>query len=151
MTTLKERLRDDLTANLKAHNELETSTLRSVLGTIQTQEKAGKVAVEFNDDEVIKSLAKESKQRLDSATEYAGVGAYDRAARETAEAEFLARYLPVPLALAEVEVMVEDVLSNYEGTPTMRDFGAIMKVVLANAKGRTDGKIVSEIVKRKLA
>lgn len=150
MTTLKERLRDDLTANLKAHNELETSTLRSVLGTIQTQEKAGKTAVEFDDEGVIKVLAKEAKQRLDSAMEYTSVGAPERATRETAEADFLARYLPIPLTLAEVEVLVENVLGDHEGIPTMKNFGAIMKTVLAQAEGRTDGKVVSEIVKRKL-
>ena len=151
MTTLKERLRDDLTANLKAHNELETSTLRSVLGTIQTQEKAGKTAVEFGDDGVTKVLAKEAKQRFDSASEYASVGAPDRAARETAEAEFISRYLPIPLTTVEVEALVESVLNAGYETATMRDFGAIMKTVLAQSEGRTDGKIVSEIVKRKLA
>lgn len=151
MTTLKDRLRADLTVNLKAHNELETTTLRGVLGAVQTQEKAGKTAVEFDDAGVLKVIAKETKQRRESAVEYAGVGAEDRATRETAEADFLAQYLPTQLTAVEVEAIVDEVIAAQENAPTMRDFGKLMKTVLASAQGRTDGNIVSEIVKRKLA
>ena len=152
MTTLKERLRDDLTVNLKAHNELETSTLRAVLGAVQTQEKAGKTAVEFDDEGVIKVLAKEAKQRRESALEYAGLGVNDRATRENAEADFIARYLPVPLVQfteVELEAIVVETIADFENA-TMRDFGKIMKAVLLSTKGKADGKAVSALVKDKL-
>lgn len=150
MTTLKDTLKADLTVNLKARNELETTTLRSVLGAIQTQEKAGKTAVEFDDAQVEAVLAKELKKRRETAAEYARVNVPDRAARETAEADFIATYLPEGLSEDEVKAIVADTVAGFDA-PTMRDFGAIMKQVVAQVKGRADGKLVSELVKAQLS
>lgn len=150
MTTLKDTLKADLTVNLKARNELETTTLRSVLGAIQTQEKAGKTAVEFDDAQVEAVLAKELKKRRETAAEYTRVNVLDRAARETAEADFIATYLPEGLSEDEVRAIVTETVAGFEA-PTMRDFGAIMKQVVAQVKGRADGKLVSELVKAQLS
>lgn len=150
MTTLKDTLKADLTVNLKARNELETTTLRSVLGAIQTQEKAGKTAVEFDDAQVEAVLAKELKKRRETAAEYARVNVPDRAARETAEADFIATYLPKGLTEDEVKAIVAETVADFDA-PSMRDFGAIMKQVVAQVKGRADGKLVSELVKAQLS
>lgn len=150
MTTLKDQLKTDLTTNLKAHNELETMVLRAVIGEIQTQEKGGKTAVEFDDAKVLDLLARETKKRRDTATVWTDAGVLDRATRETAEADFLAQYLPTPLTQAEVEKAVADAVAAFEA-PTMRDFGAVMKAVVAATKGRADGKTVSTLVKAALA
>lgn len=150
MTTLKDTLKADLTVNLKARNELETTTLRSVLGAIQTQEKAGKTAVEFDDAQVEAVLAKELKKRRETAAEYARVNVPDRAAREQAEADFIASYLPEGLSEDEVKAIVAEVVAGFDA-PSMRDFGAIMKQVVAQVKGRADGKLVSELVKAQLS
>lgn len=146
----KDHLRKDLTTNLKAHNELEVTVLRSVLGEIQTQEKSGKTAVEFNDKETENILAKEVKKRRDTANIWLEAGILVRAQRETAEADFLATYLPAPLTQKEVTAAVNTALANFK-TPTMRDFGAIMKTVIASTRGQADGKIISELVKQQLS
>ena len=150
MTTIKDTLRADLATNLKARNELETSVLRAVLGEVQSQEKAGKTAVEFDDAKVLEVLGKLVKQRRESATIYTDAGATDRATRETAEADFLAKYLPVQLTDEEVEAYVDAAIATFDA-PAMKDFGAIMKVVVAATKGRADGKVVSALVKAKIA
>ncbi len=150
MTSVKERLQSDLTVNLKAHKELETTVLRSVLGAVQYKEKAGKSAADFDDAQVLVVLAAELKKRRDTAAEWTRVNVLDRAERETAEADFLAQYLPVPLTNEEVEELVVSALATFEA-PTMKDFGAIMKSVVAAADGRVDGKLVSELVRAKLS
>jgi uncharacterized protein YqeY len=150
MTSLKDQLKADLTINLKAHNQLETMVLRAVIGEIQTQEKGGKTAVVFDDAKVLELVAREAKKRRDTAVEWAEAGVLDRATRESAEADFLAQYLPTPLTEAEVEKAVADALAAFEA-PTMRDFGAIMKIVVAATKGRADGKTVSALVKAGLS
>lgn len=146
MSTLKETLQADLTRNFKAGNELEKTVLRSVLGEIQTQEKGGKTAVEFDDEKVLQVLSSEAKKRRATANEYAGAGVMDRAERENAEADFLAQYLPVALTEAEVAVIVDEVLASLDDP----NFGLVMKNVVARTKGKADGKLVSQLVKSKM-
>jgi len=143
MTTLKEQLRADLTVNLKAHNELATTTLRLILGEIQSQEKGGKMAVEFDDAKVLNLIGQEAKKRRDSAAIYADAGSPDRAERETAEADFLATYLPTQLTKDEIVAIVNDVIAEHGAG----NFGLVMKNVTLLTKGRADGKLVSEIVR----
>ena len=143
MTTLKERLRADLTVHLKARHELEITTLRNILGEVQSQEKSGKTAIEFDDAKVLDLIAKETKKRRDSANIYAEAGSPERAERETAEADFLTAYLPTQLTREEITAIVNDVISVY-GTG---NFGLVMKNVTLLTKGRADGKLVSEIVR----
>lgn len=149
MTTLRERLQADRIKNYKARNELETTTLRNVLGAIQTQETAGKTRVEFGDAEILDVIAKEVKKRRDTAAEYTQRNVLDRAARETAEADFLAQYLPVALTEAEIDQIVAEAITSIDNA-TMKDFGAIMKIVVAATKGRADGKVVSDKVRAQL-
>jgi uncharacterized protein YqeY len=150
MTTVKETLQSDLVTNLKARNELETTTLRAIIGDMQTQEKSGKTAIEFDDAQVLAFMAKEVKKRRDTAQIWVDAGQTARADRETAEADFLSAYLPIQLTEAEVADLVAAALTEFE-VPSMKDFGAIMKTVVAAADGRADGKLVSELVKAAIA
>lgn len=148
MTDLRTRLSKDLVTNLKAKNSLAVSVLRHTIGTVQSEEKAGKTAVEFNDEQVLAVIAKLVKQRRETAALYVEKNLPDVAAKETAEADFLQVYLPVAVSRERIEQIAAGVVSGREGL-TMRDFGAVMKDVMAQAKteGSVDGKIVSEVVK----
>lgn len=148
--TLKDKLKTDLTTNLKAHNDLAVLTLRNLLGTIATQEKAGKTSVIFDDVAVEKVLTAEVKKRRDTAKIYADANVLDRAERETLEADFIAQYLPEQLTDTEVETIVDEVLKNFT-EPTMKDFGQIMKAVTAETKNLADGKTISNIVRNKIS
>ena len=96
MDDLRARLQEDLTYHFKNRDELETSTLRSLLGTVQTLEKSGKVETVYTGEQILAVIGKEVKKRRDTAAEYTGLGVPERAARETAEADFLAAYLRLP-------------------------------------------------------
>ena len=96
MTTLKEQLRADLTAAMKARDELVKATLRMTLTAIGNAEVAGTEARELDDAEVLKVIAKEAKKRAESAEAFAAAGRDELAAQERAEGEVLARYLPTP-------------------------------------------------------
>ena len=74
VSTLKEQLRADLTAAMKARDELVKSTLRMTLTAIGNAEVAGTEARELSDDEVLKVIAKEAKKRAESAEAFAGAG-----------------------------------------------------------------------------
>merc|ERR1711969_261890 len=91
---------------MKARDDLRSSTLRMVLAAVSTAEVAGKVAKELTDEEVVEVLTKEAKKRREAATAFEDGGRAESAARERAEAEVIADYLPQQLGPAEIAEIV---------------------------------------------
>lgn len=155
MSTLKEQLRADLTAAMKARDELVKSTLRMTLTAIGTMEVAGTEARELSDDEVLKVIAKEAKKRAESAEAFAAAGRDELAAQERAEGEILDRYLPTQLSddeLAEIaRTAVADTATELGEQPGPRQMGQVMKKANAAAAGRAEGGRVAAAVKQALA
>jgi uncharacterized protein YqeY len=152
MSDLKDRLRSDLTTAIKARDELRSSTLRMVLTSITNAEVAGKQARELTDDDVLGVLNSEAKRRREAATAFDDAGRTESAAKERAEAEVLADYLPTPLTAEEIAVLVTSAIeqtgADGEG---MRAMGKVMGVVTPQTKGRADGGAVAAEVRRQLA
>src|SRR3569623_2041067 len=101
MSGLKDRLRSDLTASIKARDELRSSTLRMVLSAITTAEVAGKEARELSDDDVIGVLSTEGKKRREAATAFAAAGRTELADKAPAAAAVRAEYPPAPTVTEE--------------------------------------------------
>lgn len=149
MTTLKDQLKDDVTAAMKSGDRWRASALRTVRGEIQTQEKSGKTARDFNDDEVQALLTREVKRRRDAAIEYRKGNAEDRAVQEEREADLIDTYLPEKRSNEEVEQIVNGIVEGYDN-PGMKDFGAIMKQAMTALGNQADGKVVSGLVRARL-
>lgn len=147
--SLKARIQTDINASMKAGDNFKRDTMRLVLGAIQSAEKSGKTPKDFSDADVEKFLGQQVKTRRDSANTYADFGETERAAKETAEADLIATYLPKPLTEAEVLAIVEKVVAGFEN-PTGKEKGSIMKAVNAEVKGRFDGKAISDMVSSRL-
>ena len=96
MAELKDRLRADLTAAMKARDEVRTRTLRMALTAVSTAEVAGSTSRELSDDEVVTVLAREAKRRREAADAFAAAGRAEQASAERAEGEVLDGYLPGP-------------------------------------------------------
>lgn len=153
MTPLKERLHADVVAHMKDRNKVALTTVRNVLGEIETREKSGKTPVELNDTQVTALLQKEAAKRRDTARIYTEAGEADRAAAEIAEAVIIEAYLPKPLTEADVEAIVDETIAalRADGVElSIRQLGAVMKPVTAKVAGRFDGKAVSEIVRNRI-
>jgi hypothetical protein len=150
MPTLKERLRADLNAAMKARDEVTTATLRMALTAVTTEEVAGKQARVLDDAEVLRVLTKEAKKRREAAEAFTGAGRTDLAAREQAEHVVLERYLPVQLSDADLADVVAAAIAE-SGATGMPDLGAVMRAVQPKVAGRADGKRVSDEVRRQLA
>jgi len=151
---LKERLQADVVIHMKERNKTALTTVRNVLGEIETREKSGKTPVQLDDAQVTSLLQKEAAKRRDTAGIYTEAGQPDRAAAEIAEAEVIESYLPKPLSRPEVEAIVEEVIDTLraEGRElTARQMGEVMKPVTAKVAGRFDGKEVSQLVRQKIA
>ncbi|MFJ9040973.1 GatB/YqeY domain-containing protein [Streptomyces sp. NPDC102406] len=153
MTTLKSKLQDDLNAAIKERDELRSSTLRLTLSAITNQEVAGKEKRELSDDEVQKVIAKEAKKRREAADAFEKGGRAESAARELAEGEILAVYLPQPLSDAELEQIVAQAVEEAKaaGAEGPRAMGQVMKIANPKIAGRAEGGRVAATVKRLLA
>ena len=151
VSDLKDRLRTDLTAAIKTRDEVRSSTLRMALTAITNAEVAGKSARELTDEDVVGVLAAEAKKRREAAEAFDDAGRTESAAKERAEAEVLADYLPTPLTEDEIRDLVAATIESLgvrdEG---MKAMGRVMGVVTPQVKGRADGGVVAAEVRRQL-
>ena len=147
--SLKQRLLADLTASMKAQDALRTSTLRMAKAALQNREieKGG----ELDEEEMAKLLRSLVKQRHDSVEQYEKGGRQELADKEKAEIEILEQYLPQSASPEEIEAAVAAAVSE-TGASSMKDMGKVMKAAQAALAGKNaDGRMVSEVVKSKLA
>ncbi|BBY81559.1 GatB/YqeY domain-containing protein [Mycolicibacterium pulveris] len=151
---LKDRLRADLTAAMKAQDKLRTATLRMLLTAIANEEVAGKTSRELTDEEVLKVLARESKKRGEAAEIYTQHGRGELAATEHAEARVIDEYLPTPLTDAELADVVDTAIAQVAEAigerPGMKQMGQVMTAARAIAAGKADGARLAAAVKARL-
>jgi uncharacterized protein YqeY len=119
----------------------------AIAAAYNTAKAAGR---ELSDDEVAKVLAREVKTRRESVEAYAGAGRDDSAAREQAEIEILARYLPEQLTADELSALVAQAIDE-SGAASARDMGRVMSALMPKVGGRAEGKAVSAAVASELA
>jgi uncharacterized protein YqeY len=153
MTTLKNRLHTDLTAAIKARDELRSATLRMALAAITNEEVAGKEARVLDDDEVQAVVAREAKKRREAAEAFDAGNRPELAARERAEGEVLAEYLPAQLGDDELRALVSDAIGEVTAGGQERSpkaMGAVMKVVTPKVAGRAEGGRVAAEVRTQL-
>jgi uncharacterized protein YqeY len=152
MTTIKATLKSDLTAAMKAGDDLVKSTLRMALSAITNAEVAGDAAVELSDDAVISVLQSEAKKRLESAEVYEQAGRTDAAVKERAEAAVLAQYLPAAMSDDELlGVVAEEVATAAAaGNSGMKAMGLVVKAVRARVGSSADGSKIADLVKAAL-
>ena len=150
MAELKERLRTDLTAAMRARDQVRTRTLRSALTAITNEEVAGHSARELSDDEVMKVLTREAKKRREAAEAFGSAGRGDQAAAEQAEGQVLAGYLPAQLSDAELGDLVAAAIAA-AGASGMSAMGPVMKAVTPQVAGRAEGSRVAAEVRKQLS
>lgn len=151
MSTLKGKLRDDLTTAMKARDQVASSTLRMVLTAITNAEVAGKEAIELTDEQVLTVLGSEAKKRREAALAFAEGGRVEAAAKEEAELGVILAYLPEQLDEAAIAALVNEVIDELgvrgEGPKAM---GRVMGALQPKVKGRADGGLVAAKVKELL-
>jgi uncharacterized protein YqeY len=150
MASVKERLRSDLTAAMKARDDVTTATIRMALAAIHTEEVSGAAARELSDDEVMAVLRREVKKRREAVEAYATAGRTVSAEREEAERQVLEAYLPKQLTDDELIELVREAISE-SGASQMSQMGPAMKAAQAKVAGRADGARVAAQVRRQLS
>ena len=151
-STLKERLRSDLTEAIKDRDKVRSGTIRLVLTAITEAEVAGSEAVELSDQQVLDVVIREAKKRREAEEAYANAGRAELAEKEHAESEVLAGYLPQQLTQIEIVAIVANAIAAAgAGELGMKGMGKVMAQVTPETKGRADGRVVASEVKRQLS
>jgi uncharacterized protein YqeY len=135
MPSLKQRLHDDLTASMRARDDVARAALRMVLAAISRAEVAGRQHATLTDDQVTEVIRSEIRKRMESAEIYGSAGRSELADRERAEAEVLSAYLP----------------AREEGGADGRMTGLVIRAVRERVGSRAAGARIAEAVKRALA
>ena len=147
---LAEQIQTDLTAAMKAQDELKRSVLRMALAAVKDARVAGDEVRDLSDDEVLAILTKEAKRREEAAEAFTAGGRTESAERELAERDVLVAYLPAAMSDEELTGIVAGALAE-GGFTEPSQMGLAMKAAMAGVAGRADGKAVSAIVKATLS
>ena len=145
--SLEQQLQADMTGAMRARDELRLSTLRMARSALQYA-RVNKRA-ELNDDDVLAVLNREAKQRRESAYEFRKGGRPDLAEKEEAELAIIVEYLPTQLEEHEIAELVESAVAE-SGASSPRELGKVMALLSPKVKGRADGRLVSDLVRRRL-
>jgi uncharacterized protein YqeY len=146
--TLSERLEAAMRDAMRARDEMRTQTLRMAMAAAHNQRIAK--GRELADDEVVDVLTRQVKQRRESIAMYRDAGREERAAAEEAEAAILAEFLPEQLSTEEIEELARAAIAE-TGAAGPGDMGRVMGALSPRTKGRADGRVVSDAVRRLLA
>ncbi len=146
--SLKERLKEDMKAALKAKDKEKLSVIRMLQALIKNAEidKRG----ELTDEEIISLLQKYAKQRRESIEMYEKGGRQDLVEKEKRELEIVESYLPKQMSEEEIRELVAEVIKEV-GASSPKDLGKVMQAVMPKVKGRADGSLVNRVVRELLA
>ena len=147
--SMKERLRTDLTAAMKAREATRVSTLRMVLAAVMNAEVAGDEAVTLTDEQVA-VLRSEAKKRVEASEIFAKAGRAESAATESAELEIIETYLPAALDDSDLASVISEEIVALSAT-SMKDMGAVVKAVRTRVGAQADGAKIAAMVKAALA
>ncbi|WP_433221624.1 GatB/YqeY domain-containing protein [Microtetraspora malaysiensis] len=150
MSALKDKLKADLSASMKARDEVRLRTIRMALAAINVEEVAGKEARELSDEEILKVLTREAKKRREASEAFANAGRATQAQAELDEQAVLEEYLPAQLSDDELNRLVDEAIAE-SGAEGPKAMGQVMKVLNPKIAGRAEGGRVAQAVRARLA
>jgi hypothetical protein len=146
--SLKDKISDDLKQALRESDDVRKRTLRLLLAAVHNAEieKGGPL----DDSGALAVIAKQAKQRRESAEEFRKGGRQDLVEREEAEAAVLQAYLPAAMSREEIAAAARKVIAEV-GAQGPRDVGKVMPVLVKQLAGRAEGSEISAVVRELLA
>jgi len=148
VTSLSQRLEQAFKDALRGKQAVALSTLRMVKSAIRYREV--EVKRQLTEDELQAVINTQVKQRREAISEYTKARRPDLANNEEEELSILLSFLPPQLSEQEVEAEVSRIVEEV-GACSPKDLGKVMKSAMAQLAGRADGKVVQEVVRRRLS
>lgn len=141
---------DAMKTAMKSKDTQSLEALRSVKSALLLAQTETGSKADLTEEEEIKLLQKQVKQRKDSAAIYKEQGREDLAEPELAQAKIIEQFLPKQLSEDEVGKIVDEIIAE-TGASSMADMGKVMGLATAKVAGKADGKTISTAVKKKLS
>ena len=145
---LKERIQNDMKVAMKAGEKSRLGTIRLMLAAIKQREVDERITLD--DQQILAVFDKMIKQRRESLVQFRKGRREDLVATESNEIDVIQGYLPEALSAAAVEQLIDDAVQQ-TGASSMREMGAVMKILRPAVQGRVDMAAVSARVKARLA
>ena len=147
--SLQIQIMDKMKAAMKAKDTVALQALRAVKSAFLLAKTATGVQEDITEDQEIKIIQKQVKQRKDSAAIFIQQNRQDLADPELAEIAVLEKFLPKALSEEAIEVVVLATINNL-GASGMKDMGKVMSAVSEELSGTADGKVIATLVKKNL-
>ncbi len=144
---IQDRLSEDLKTAMKAKEKIKVETIRMVRAQLKDFQIAK--GDELNEEDEISVLINAAKKRKEALELYEKSDRQDLIDQERQELEIISAYLPAQLSKEEIEKVVLKVMKEV-GASSLQDLGKMMGAAMKELKGKTDGKMVQEIVREKL-
>lgn len=144
LSQLKIKIQNDIKEAMKAKDVFKRDTLRflsSAMKQIEVDERK-----ELTDEDIIKILQKQIKQREESSSQYREAGREDLYEKENSEAELFKSYLPKQLSDDELKEKLKEIIGKV-GATSIKDIGKVMGMATKELAGVADGKRINGTVK----
>lgn len=145
---LKTKITEDMKEALKKGEKLRLSALRLLISVIKNAEIEKRTPL--TEEEIYSLIQKEARKWKEAAADYRKVGNEKMAKTEEEQVRVIENYLPAQLSEEELEEMVEKVVKDLN-VSDLSGLGKVMQVLMPQVKGRADGRLVNEIVRRKIS
>ena len=146
----QDQLNLKLKAAMREKNKVALESLRAIKSAILLLQTQSGVKENPDDSEITKLLQKLVKQRKESASIFRDQGRVDLAESEEAQIEVISQFLPEQLSVEEVEKVVYEVIHSV-GASSIKEMGKVMGMANKKLAGKTDGKLIAQIVKKRLS
>ena len=143
VSPLKQKLADDLKQAMRSGDEVRRSVIRLVMAAIKNTEIARQTSLD--DGDVLGVIAKEARQRRESIESFKQGNRQDLVDKEEAELAVLNEYLPRQMTRDEIVAEVRRVIEQ-TGAQGPQDKGKVMPKLIAELKGKADGRALNEVV-----
>jgi hypothetical protein len=146
--TLIADIEEELKGARRARDDQRRDALALVLNALRSAEK--ELQRSLSDEESLQVLQRERKRRVEAMEAFDAAGREEQADREEFELDVIEEFMPDQLSEDDLEEIVDDVIAEV-GATSIRDLGRVMADVMPRVSGRTDGSVVSQLVREKLA
>ena len=143
-------LSEEIKNAMREKDSLKLESLRAIKSALILAQTASGAGAGLNEEASIKLLQRLVKQRKESALIYKEQGRNDLAEPEEAQAKIIASFLPEQLSEEEVIKIVSEVISQ-TGAEGIKDMGKVMGITSKKLAGKAEGKLIADIVKKKLS
>ncbi len=146
---IEEKINESIKDSMKEKNRLRLDSLRAIKSAILIEKTKSGSKDQIEESVILKILQKMVKQRNDSAKIYLEQNRKELAEVEASQANIISEFLPTQLSESELSEMIDKVIEEV-GAESMKDMGKVISSVNERVSGQAEGRVIAEIVKKKL-